>query len=76
MPAPTARTNPKPRSEPAAVFPYTLRKLLTLGHSYAVTVPADWARQHALLRGRYVACQQNADGTLTISPTPAPAARS
>lgn len=49
-------------------FPVTLRRLLKIGHSHAVTLPRAWVADHCKQCPQYLTTTINQDGTLTVKP--------
>ncbi len=54
-----------PASTPTPGF-QMLRKLLRLGHSYAVTIPDIWVHAHVNPRLPYLTTTPNNDGSITL----------
>jgi len=53
---------------PDLVYPKTLRKLLTLGASYGITLPTRWVRAHLHPSTPYVIADFAVPGEITIRP--------
>ena len=63
-------TNPTPE-EPTATpprFPCTIRKLLQIGHSHAVSIPTSWVRANVEPGSHYVILDDTKPGQLTFRP--------
>jgi hypothetical protein len=73
---PPARGDAAPAHPPLSAHPVphsptnfqTLRKLLRLGHSYAVTIPDAWVTAHVNPKLPYLTTRPNDDGTITLAP--------
>ena len=47
-----------------------LRKVIQLGHTYAITIPPDWVRSTYPNGAKYATVTVAEDGTLSITPYP------
>jgi hypothetical protein len=54
------------------LFPRTIRKVIRLGHSYAITLPPTWLRDQKPTPPVLIDVQTNADGSLTLTAFPKP----
>jgi hypothetical protein len=59
---------PPPTAPTLQTHFHAIRKLLTLGHSYAVTLPTAWVKKHCTSATPYILATPNADGTITLRP--------
>jgi hypothetical protein len=75
-PTPQARGDDAPDARPSSAHPVLkpppnfqlLRKLLRLGHSYAVTIPDAWVHAHCKPELPYLTTTLQPDGAILIRP--------